>query len=248
MRTIMAGLAVLVAGSLGSGAALSVGSAAQWYLVAMPNLNTFVRLTNQTIAFVNERVVEGEVPLLPELRHGIGLRFAQAWGETWQVGIEMALASVGTATRGAWTRGGVTHPVDMSLEAGLVAFAAEIALVLVPDVFAIGLSAGWGTARVVYRGAFPNTLPTEWSLPFLPRAETKKTYTTHGPVGSAHARVSLPFGPGMAVGFEAGFRLATPGVPQAGTSVLDLNADGLGDPVNFSGLWLGLTVRIAFDL
>lgn len=247
MRMIMAGLAVFVAGSLGSGASLSVGSAAQWYLVAMPNLNTFASLTNQTIRFVNERIEGEDVPLLPELRHGIGLRFTEAWGETWQVGIETALVSVETTARGVWTRGEDTHPVDISLEVGLVAFAAEVALALVPDVIAIGLSAGWGITRVVYRGAFPNTLPTDWSLPFLPRVETK-TYTTHGPVGSAYARVSLPFGPGMAVGFEAGFRLAPLGVPQSGTSVLDLNADGMGDPVNFSGLWLGLTVRIAFNL
>ncbi len=116
-----------------------------------------------------------------------------------------------------------------------------------PDVVTVGLSAGWGAARIVYRGDFPNTLPTDWSLPFVPRVEAK-TYTTHGPVGSAYARVSLPFGTGMAVGFEAGFRLAPLGVPQAGASVLDLNADGLGDPVDFSGLWLGLTVRIAFNL
>lgn len=246
MRTIMVGLAVLIVGSLGSGASLGVGSTAQWQLVAMLSLNSFVRLTNQTIAFVNEQI-EGEVSLLPELRSGIGLRFAQAFGETWQIGFQMALLSVGTATQGMWTRGTETHPVNISLEAGLGAVEAGVAVAVVPKLVTVGVTAGWGAGRVSYRSEFPTTLTTEWSLPFRPRVETM-TYIAHGPVGSAYARVSLPVRPGMAVGIEAGFRWTALGVPQAGTSVLDLNADGWGDPVDFSGPWLGLTVRMEFSL
>lgn len=241
MRTIRVGLAVLVAGSLGSAATLSVGSAAQWHVVAMPHLNSFVRLTNQTIAFVNDRIEGEDVPPLPELRSGIGFRLTQAWGERWQVGFQLALVSAGTATRGGWTHG----DMDISIEAGLGVLGAEVALALVPDVITVGLSAGWGVARVVYRGEFPNTLPTEWSLPFLPRPGVR-TYTAQGPVGSAYARVWLPIRPGVAVGFEVGSRVAPLGIPRAGVTPLDLNADGLGDPVDFSSLWLGLTVRIAF--
>ncbi len=247
MRAIMAGWAVFVATSLAWGASLGVGSTAQGCFVAMSSLNRFVQLTNQTLTFVNERIEGDPVPTLRELRYGLGLRFSEAWGGTWQVGMEIALASVATGTRGAWTQGGATHPVDISLEAGLGVLSAEIGLALVPEVVTVGVSLGWGTARVLYRCVFPDTLPTDWSLPFVPRVEAN-TYTTHGPVGAVHVRVVFPLGAGLAAGFEAGFRLASLGVPQTGGSVLDLNRDGLGDLVDFSGLWLGLTVRIAFNL
>lgn len=239
-------LAVVV-GVAGSAASLSVASSAQWLLVDMPRLNVFVRLTNQTIAFVNERVGSDPVPSLPELHHGVGLRLREAFGGILRLGLGVAVASLGTRTQGTWTAGGTSHPVDISLDAGLVSFCAEVGLALVPDILLVSVSAGWGISRVGYRCLFPQALPTDWSLPFLPRAE-EKTYTADGPVGTVSVQVSLPLGRGASAGFEVGFRLAGPTVPRAGATVLDLNADGLGDPVGFTGLWLGLTVRMEFSL
>ena len=247
MRAILAGLVVAAVGVAGGATTLAVGSAAQWVFVDVPSLNTFIRLANQTIAFVNERAGSEPVPPIPALGPGVGLRLSEAVGGVLRVGLQMAVANVGTRTQGTWTAEETSHPVDISLDVGFVAFAAELDLVLVPEILIVSASAGWGSARIGYRCVFPPTLPTDWSLPFLPEAEDT-TYTGAGPVGTVAVQVSLPLGPGASAGFEVGFRLTVPSVPRAGMGVLDLNADGLGDPVGFSGPWLGLTVRLEFIL
>lgn len=247
MRTLAAGLAVCVAGVAGGAATLAVGSSAQWVVFELPSLNRFVRLTNQTIAFVNERVASDPIAHLPEIRHGAGLRLTESLGTTLRVGLQVVVASAGVRTQGAWTQGETDHSVDIALDAGLVAFLGEVALALVPDLLMVSVSAGWGAFRVSYRCVFPQTLPTDWSLPFLPKAEDTP-YTGSGPLGAIAVQLSLPVGRGESVGAEAGFRFASPRVLISGTSVLDLNADGLGDPIRFSGLWLGLTVRMEFNL
>jgi len=246
MRLLGIGLAVWVGCVAGGAMSLSVGSSAHWVLFDLPSLNMFVRLANQTLSFVNERA-EGEVPPLPELRHGVGLKLAEALGGIVQVGLQMAVASVNTRTQGSWTTGAASHPVDISLEASLVAFAIELSLVLVPDVLTAGVSIGGGASRVIYRCVFPRALPTDWSLPFLPKNEDT-TYTGSGPLGAIAVGLSLPLRQGISVGLEAGFRISPVWVPTAGRAVLDLNADGLGDPVGFSGPWLGVMVRMEFNL
>lgn len=247
MRTLAAGLAVCVAGVAGGAATLAVGSSAQWVVFELPSLNTFVRLTNQTLAFVNERVASDPIAHLPEIRHGAGLRLTESLGTTLWVGLQVAVASAGVQTQGTWTQGEGDHPVDIALDAGLVAFMGEVALVLVPDLLMVSVSAGWGAFRVGYRCVFPQTLPTDWSLPFLPKAEDE-SYTGSGPLGAVAVQLSFPLGRGASVGAEAGFRFAPPRALRSRTAVLDLNADGLGDPVSLSGLWLGLTVRMEFNL
>lgn len=241
---VLAALAVAVAGGAMS---LSIGSSAHWVLFDLPSLNTFVRLTNQTLAFVNERVAGDPVPALPELRHGVGLKLGETLGGIVRIGLQMAVTSVNTRTQGSWDAGGTSHPVDISLEASLVAFSIELSLVLIPDVLTVGLSAGGGASRVTYRCAFPRTLPMDWSLPFLPKNQDT-TYSGSGPLGSMAVGLSLPLGQGVSVGLEAGFRITSAWVPTAGSAVLDLNADGLGDAVRFSGLWLGVMVRMEFNL
>ncbi len=247
MRMIGVGLVVLAVGVAGGAMSLSVGSSAHWVLFDLPSLNTFVRLANQTLAFVNERAGGDPVPPIPELRHGVGLKLAEALGGVVRVGLQMAVASVNTRTQGSWTTGETSHPVDISLEASLVAFSIELSLVLVPDVLTAGVSVGWGSSRVIYRCAFPRTLPTDWSLPFLPKNEDT-TYTGSGPLGAIAVGLSLPVGQCISAGLEVGFRLAPAWVPTSGAAVLDLNADGLGDSVGFSGLWLGITVQMEFNL
>lgn len=230
-----------------SAMSLSIGSSAHWVLFDLPSLNQFVRLANQTLAFVNERAGGDPVLSLPELRHGVGLKLAEALGGVVRVGLQMAVASVNTRTQGSWATGENSHPVSISLEASLVAFSVELSLVLVPDVLTAGISVGGGASRVIYRCAFPRTLPTDWSLPFLPKNEDA-TYTGSGPLGAVAVGLSVPMGQGISVGLEAGFRVSPAWVPTAGPTVLDLNADGTGDPVGFSGLWLGVTVRMEFNL
>lgn len=248
MRTILTALAVMLLGTLSGAGALHVESGAYWLRAPLPALNTFVLLTNQTLAFVNERVPEGEdVPLLPPLETGLGLRLSEAWGDPWRLGIQVVLGHVETRTRGLWRRGATEHQVEFALSAGLAAGEGELALALVPELVQVGLSVGWGVARIHYQGLFPTTLPTDWGLTFVPRSETR-TYIAQGPLGTLFARIFLPVGTGLGLGLEAGFRFAHLGVPLAGNVVLDLNGDGLGDPLDFTGLWLGFVVRISFSL
>ncbi len=248
MRALVAGLALLAAGVVGGAATLGVGSSAQWVLLGMPTLSAFVRLTNQALVFVNERVEGDPVPLLPELGTGVGFRLNETMGHTWRFGLQVAVAGASTRTQGSWEIGGGTsHPVDVSLDVGLATLGAELSLVLIPDLLAVTVSAGWGASRIAYRCVFPGTLPTDWSLPFLP-AVGDKTYTGGGPMGTVAVQLSLPLGRGTSAGLEVGFRLAPWGVPRAGTEVLDLNADGTGDAVGFTSMWLGLAVRMEFNL
>lgn len=247
MRLLGVGLAVWVVCVAGGAMSLSIGSSAHWVLFDLPSLNQFVRLANQSLAFVNERAGADPVPPIPELRHGVGLKLAEALGGIVRVGLQMAVASVNTRTQGSWTTGGTSHPVDISLEASLVAFSVELSLVLIPDVLTADVSVGGGASRVIYRCVFPRTLPTDWSLPFLPKNEDT-TYTGSGPLGAVAVGLSLPLGQGISVGLEVGFRIAPAWVPTSGSAVLDLNADGMGDPVGFSGLWLGVMVRMEFNL
>lgn len=242
-----AGIVLVLTAWGAGGATLSVGTAAQWVLVDFPALNAFVRLTNQTVAFVNERVPGAPLPSLPELRGGMGLRLSEGWGGTWRLGMEMALATTPSRVQGAWTREDQTHPVEVSLEVSLVALGLNLGVEVIPDLLGVTLSMGWGLTRVGYRCDFPRTLPTDWSLPFLPRNEDR-LYTGSSPVGAVAVHLFLPLGRGASVGLELGFRVTPPGIPRAGGVVLDLNADGLGDPVGFAGPWGGVAVRMEFNL
>lgn len=239
---------MLVLAACGAGGAtLSVGTAAQWILVDCPALNAFIRLTNQTVAFVNERVPGGSLPPLPELRGGMGLRLSEDWGGTWRLGMELALATTSSRVQGAWTQEEQTHPVAVALEVSLVALGLDLGVQVVPDLLGVTLFMGWGLTRVGYRCDFPRTLPTDWSLPFLPKSEDRM-YTRGSPVGAVAVNLSFPLGRGASVGVELGFRFTPPGIPRAENVVLDLNADGLGDPVGFSGPWGGVAVRMEFNL
>lgn len=246
-RTRLAVISALAAWSAGAWAlTLGVGSSAQWIPLDLRSLNTFVRLANGTVAFVNERVTGDPVPALPELRQGVGLRLGEDLGGAFRVGASVGVAGAETRVQGAWSQGGTSHPVEIALGVGFVALGLDLGLT-VADLLTVTLSAGWGQVRVGYRCRFPRTLPTDWSLPFLPK-DGERTYTTSGFVGSLAVGASLPLGRGVRAGVEVGFRFAPLGIPRAGGAVLDLNADGLGDPVSFSGVWLGVALRVDLDL
>lgn len=248
MRAWVAGLALLAAGVGGGAATLGVGSSAQWVLFGMPAVNAFVRLTNQALAFVNERVESEPVPPLAEIGSGVGFQLSETMGGTWRLGLQVAVTGASTRTQGSWEiEGGTSQPLDVSLDVGLATLGAEFSLVLIPDLLTVTISAGWGASRIAYRCVFPSPLPTDWTLPFLPRVGDK-TYTGGGPMGTVAVQLALPVGRGTSAGLEFGFRLAPWGVPRAGTEVLDLNVDGTGDAVGLTSIWLGLTVRMEFNL
>lgn len=225
---------------------LGVGSSAQWLSLDLRSLNTFVRLANGTVAFVNERVTGDPVPALPELRQGVGLRLGEDLGGAFRLGASVGVAGAGARVQGAWSQGGTSHPVEIALDVGFVGLGLDLRLTLA-DLLGVTLSAGWGQVRVGYRCVFPRTLPTDWSLPFVPKTE-ERTYVAGGFVGSLALGAWLPLGGGVRAGVEVGFRFAPLGIPRAGGAVLDLNSDGLGDPVSFSGVWLGVALRVDLDL
>ncbi len=246
MRKALLGVLTAIWATSSLGASLAVESGAYGVYAPLPALNTFVRLANQTILFVNERMDEPVRPLA-KMEGGPGLRLSERFGEFVQLGAQLALAEVSTQTAGTWKNGVQEHPVRLELSAGLTTLEAEAVLVLVPEIVHVGLFGGVGVGQVRYWGEFPPTLPTEWSLPFLPRSENQ-TYTVRGWVGGAFARLTWPISRGVALGVEAAVRFARLGVPQSADAVLDLNADGLGDILDFTSLWLGLVVRISFPL
>ena len=120
-----------------------------------------------------------------------------------------------------------------------------IAFEVVPGLFSLGLSGGWGWGKLDYACSFD--LPTDWAIPFQPPPGVG-VYHTSGPMGAAYARVSLPLFSQFSLGFELGVRLAGLGMLTAEGTPLDLDGDGQGESLDLSGFWLGLSVKLAFEL
>lgn len=239
-------LLIVLAGWLGTGATLNVGSGAHAALAGFSDLNDFLTLVNRTIAFVEGQPnVEGEVPPLEELRTGVGFSLGELVGDGFGLGLRAALASWETATSGSWTSEGSELPVSLRLEVEYLSLALQAGFQVVPGAFTVGLAGGWGWANLGYACEF--NLPPDFSIPFQPPGGTA-TWRAHGPVGEASARVLLPLGAGFYLGLEAGLRLAPLGVPQIGGVPLDLDADGEGETLDLSGMWFGLCVQLSFEL
>ncbi len=239
-------LVIVLAGCLGSGATLNVGSGAHAALAGFADLNDFLTLVNNTIAFVEGQPnVDGEVPPLPELRTGVGFTLGELVGDGFGLGLRAALASWETATSGSWTSEGSGYPVSLWLKVEYLALAAQAAFQVIPGAFTVGLAGGWGWANFEYASTF--SLPSDWSIPFQPPSGSA-VYRAAGPVGEVYARVALPLLPGFSVGLEAGLRLAALGVPSSGDTPLDLDSDGRGERLDLSGMWLGICVLLSFGL
>lgn len=236
-------LLVLIFGGMALGATLDVGSGAHFILASPGDLNGFVALVNQTIDFVQGLAnVTGEVPPLSELRLGVGLSLGETLGG---LGVRADLASWEAATEGTWSSAGSEYPVSLRLTAEYIAISAQAVFAVVPGVLAVGLSGGWGIANLDYASTF--SVPDDWSIPFQPSAGAA-VYRASGPVGQAFIRATFPIFPGLVVGIEAGLRLASLGVPTAGGTPMDLDADGRGETLDLSGMWLGACVGLSFGL
>ncbi len=240
-------LVIVLAGCLGSGATLNVGSGAHAALAGFADLNDFLTLVNNTIAFVEGQPnVDGEVPPLPELRTGVGFTLGELVGNGFGLGLRAALASWETATSGSWTSEGSEYPVSLWLKVEYLALAAQAAFQVIPGAFTVGLVGGWGWANLEYKGQF--SFPDgDWELP-VQLASMDATWRARGPVGEVYARVLVPLEAGFSLGLEAGLRLAPLGVPQTGGVPLDLDADGEGETLDLSGMWFGLCVQLSFEL
>ena len=237
---------LLLVGGMASGASLDVDSGAQLAFASFSDLSSFITLVNQTIAFVQgQPTVDGYVDALPDMRSGVGVALGESFGDGLQAGLRAELATWGTGTEGTWTRDGSPFDVSLSLKVGLLALEGQIAFEVVPGLFSLGLSGGWGWGKLDYACSFD--LPTDWAIPFQPPPGAG-VYNTSGPMGAAYARVSLPLFSQFSLGFELGVRLAGLGMLTAEGTPLDLDGDGQGESLDLSGFWLGLSVKLAFEL
>ena len=237
---------LLLVGGTAFGASLDVNSGAQLSFATLSDLSSFITLVNQTIAFVQEQpTVDGYVNAIPDMRSGVGVALGESFGDGLQGGLRAELATWETGTEGTWTRDDSQFPVSLSLKVGFLALEGQIAFEVVPGLFSLGLAGGWGWGKLDYACSFD--LPTEWAIPFQP-PPGPGVYHTSGPVGAAYARVSLPLFSQFSLGFELGVRLAGLGMLAADGTPLDLDGDGEGESLDLSGFWLGLSVKLAFEL
>lgn len=245
MRTIL--LVVLLGVTLPASAlTLTVGSTGQWHMAVQADINTFVILANATIGYVNARAdVEGSISLMTPLRGGPGLSLRQSIGGVFSLGGQLLMLRDGTHTSGTWSQGAQSYEVELDIDVGLLGGLIEVSLAAFDGVVELSAAGGWAAAWVRYTGAF--ALPGGWELPFQPRTG-EAVYRASSFLGQVAVRVSLPIRPGFNVGTEAGLRYAAFGVPQAEGVAMDLDRDGAGDRLDMSGLWIGLTISVAFAL
>lgn len=241
---------LLIAVLLGVGAEafqVSLDSAAHWFTVSMTDLNRFIFLTNATIEFVNERPdVDGEVPLLPQIQGGVGLAIGESFGDGIYFGGRIALVRVETATSGTWRKDNTDYQVSLALRWGFIAGELVLSFSLAQGLVEIFLAGGFAQASLHYQGHF-SLPPGDWAIPFQPPTGDA-IYRAAGPVGEAGAHVLFPLQHGLALGMEVGVRFAPLGVAKHGEVSLDLDGDGTGDRLDFTGLWLGFVVGISFKI
>ncbi len=223
---------------------LNVGSGVQWYVASFPDIAGYIQQVNETIRFINNDV-EGDVAVVGLLDGGPGVSISQSVGRTFALGAKLVMLKGGVGTDGAWHSGGSEHEVALSLEVGMIGGLAELTFGLADGLVEVSLAGGWGTAWVDHRCEFG--LPGGWEMPFAPPPDDRR-YRTGGPIGQLGVRAKLPLGPGLTLGTEGGLRLAPFGVPHAEGEMLDLAQDGVGDRLEFTGLWVGFTVVLSFDL
>jgi hypothetical protein len=66
-----------------------------------PALSAFIQLTNQAITYGNQTSF-GNIPLIPLISGGLGVRAAETLGEPFALGLGFSLFGTRTGTEGAW--------------------------------------------------------------------------------------------------------------------------------------------------
>jgi len=216
---------------------LGVESGPHFFRTYPPAISSFVQLTNQAILYGNSTFF-GDIPLIPLMSGGLGVRMAETLGEPFALGLGFSLLGMETGTSGAW--GAQEVAVGLSLSY------ADLHLLFhfspVPGLLFLGASLGFAWANLSYRVEFPD-LP----LSFVP-ARGEVLFSGRTFVAAAFLRAAWPILPNLSLGLEGGFRFALfPGL-FSGEVPMDLNRDGKPDSLDLSGFWLGLTLRVEFPL
>ena len=238
MRIFRAALAVLVGLGFGASAApLGFESGAHFFRTYPPAVSAFVQLVNASLAYGNG-LTGGEVPLIPLISGGLGLRAAGSLGEPLGLGLGFSVLQMATGTEGQW--GAV--PVSVSLGLSYADLHAALFVSPWPGLLTVAAFAGLGVATLSYAVDFPN-----WPLPFVP-AVGERVFQGRAFAAGLWVRVSFPILPVLNLGVEVGYRWALfPGLFANGLP-MDLDQNGVPDALDLSGLWLGLSLRVEFPL
>lgn len=217
---------------------LALESGPHYFRTYPPAVSAFIQLTNQAIRYGNQ-TFSGNVPLIPLLSGGVGVRLAQTLGEPFAVGLGMSLFQTYTGTDGAWGAQALSVSLGLSYADLHVLFV----FTPLPGVLECGAAAGLGQTTLAYTVIFPYL-----DLSFIPASE-EEVYSGNTFSALFFLRVAWPLFPNLTVGAEAGFRFAVfPALFSSSRTPLDLNDDGNPDPLDLSGIWVGLTLRVEFPL
>lgn len=216
---------------------LGVESGPHFFRTYPPAVSSFIQLTNQAILYGNSTFF-GNIPLIPLMSGGLGVRMAETLGEPFALGLGFSLFGMETGTSGSWGAQGVAVSLSLSY--------ADLHLLFsfspLPGLLFLGASLGLAWANLSYAVEFPD-LP----LSFVP-ARGEVLFSGRTFVAAAFLRAAWPVLPNLSLDLEAGFRFALfPGL-FSGDIPMDLNRDGNPDPLDLSGFWLGLILRVEFPL
>jgi hypothetical protein len=216
---------------------LAFESGPHFFRTYPPALSAFIQLTNQAITYGNQTSF-GNIPLIPLISGGLGVRAAETLGEPFALGLGFSLFGTRTGTEGAWGPQEVKVSLDLTYADIHVLFAFSP----IPGVLWLGASGGLGWTNLRYAVDFPNL-----NLSFVPMAG-EAVYAGRTFVASFFLRAAWPIFSSLTAGAEAGFRWAL--FPQLlyGENPMDLNRDGKPDQLDLSGFWLGLSLRVEFPL
>lgn len=238
-RSKVAGLVALFLGLGFSAQAMPVGfeSGPHFFRTYPPTISAFIQLTNQAIHYGNQTFL-GDIPLIPLMSGGLGVRVAETLGEPFALGLGFSLFQMSTATEGAWDVQNVLVNLGLTYADLHLLFA----FTPIPGLLWCGIAGGFGWTNLSYAVEFPD-LP----LSFVPAAG-EWVFSGISFAGLAFLRAAWPVLPNLTLGAEAGFRWAL--FPQlfSDEAPMDLNRDGKPDQLDLSGFWLGITLRVEFPL
>ncbi|MBC7317967.1 hypothetical protein H5T57_01755 [Candidatus Bipolaricaulota bacterium] len=232
-------LALLLAFGLSAQAVpLGLESGPHFFRTYPPALSAFIQLTNQAIAYGNQTFF-GDIPAVPLLSGGVGVRMAETLGEPFSFGLGFSLFGAETGTEGAWG----DQEVKVQLGLSYADLHALFVFSPIPGMIFLGASAGLAWASLSYSVTFPSL-----TLSFVP-ASGEGVYRGRAFCAAFFLRAALPVFPNLTVGAEAGFRFAFfPGLFSEDGGSMDLNRDGNPDPLDLSGFWLGVSLRVELPL
>ena len=220
--------------------ALPVGleSGAHFFRTYPPALSAFISLTNQAILYGNQ-TFSGDIPLIPFLSGGVGVRLAETLGEPFSLGLGFSLFQMGTGTEGAWPG----QEVSVSLGLSYADVHLLFAFTPLPGLFWVGAATGLAWTSLAYAVQFPNL-----NLSFVP-AVGEEVFSGWTISALFFLRAAWPVFPNLTLGAEAGFRwVMFPGLLSSSGAPMDLDRNGKPDPLDLSGVWLGLVFRVEFAL